>query len=186
MSAKLGRTVLELIDESLAFRPSRGEANPNRCMMLLHRSSIAMNLVCQHISRQATMKVVTSSKFPEDINSDSYNLVQIRLIKDLAAKGCMVILDDVNNAIQTSLYDLLNKTYSRCNGRLYFRISLGANHEPRCLLDPRFNAIMLVEERRLIKLDSPFLSRFEKHRLNLDSMLTRRESDLLGELLDWR
>ncbi len=129
----------------LNYVPVNGETNPSRCLMLLHRSRIAISLILQHIGRQARIKIVSGSKFAADLHSNTYNLKTLRQVKDLVAQGYLLILDDVNNTVQTSLYDLLNKFYSRCNGRLYFRISLGANHSPRCLLHPAFNAVMLVE-----------------------------------------
>ena len=75
-------------------------------------------------------------------------------------KGEVVAFKDINNSIQSSLYDLFNKSYMTFGNKTYCRIAVGANSNPKCPVDPKFNAIVFMEESKARNLDLPFLNRF--------------------------
>jgi hypothetical protein len=50
------------------------------------------------------------------------------------SKGEIVAFKDINNSIQSSLYDLFNKAYTVMGNKKYCRIAVGANSNPKCLV----------------------------------------------------
>jgi len=60
------------------------------------------------------------------------------------AKGEIVAFKDINNSIQSSLYDLFNKVYYLNGNNYYCRIAVGANSNPQCLVHKNFNAIVFI------------------------------------------
>ncbi len=42
------------------------------------------------------------------------------------------MLKDIPNSIETSLYDLLNKSYQKIGDKNYTKIAVGANYNPKC------------------------------------------------------
>lgn len=50
------------------------------------------------------------------------------------AKGDVIIFKDLNNSIQSSLYDLFNKAYVTIGNKKYCRIAVGANSNPQSLI----------------------------------------------------
>lgn len=101
------------------------------------------------------------------------------------SRGDLLIFKDVNNSIQTSLYDLFNKSFHRVGNRNFCRVSVGANYNPKCFVHPSFNCLVYVKEEKLAEVDPPFLNRFEKHCLNIASLLSEPEISLIRELENW-
>jgi hypothetical protein len=59
-------------------------------------------------------------------------LIVISDIINYVAQGYVIILKDMPNNIQTSLYDLLNKSYQKIGNKHYTKIAVGANYNPKC------------------------------------------------------
>jgi hypothetical protein len=76
------------------------------------------------------------------------------------SRGDILTFKDINNSIQTSLYDLFNKSFTRVMNKKYCRIAVGANSNPKCFVHSNFNAIVYADEEKLKHLDLPFLNRF--------------------------
>lgn len=111
------------------------------------------------------------STFPEDQASEDYNLEITSLVISYISRGNILAFKDINNSIQTSLYDLFNKSFFEVGSKRYCRIAVGANSNPKCLVHNKFNAIVYIDESNIPKTDLAFLNRFEKHYLNLNSMI---------------
>ena len=105
--------------------------------------------------------------------SESYNLDVTTQVIAYMAKGDVVVFKDINNSIQSSLYDLFNKSYISSGSKKYCRIAVGANSNPQCWVNDNFNAIVFIDERKVGSLDLPFLNRFEKHFLRSESIMTK-------------
>ena len=52
---------------------------------------------------------------------------------------------------------------------------MGANSNPKCFVHQNFNAIVYVDESKIHDTDLAFLNRFEKHYLDLKSMISTEE-----------
>ena len=125
------------------------------------------------------------STFQQDQSSEEYNLeVTSRIISHIS-RGNILTFKDINNSIQTSLYDLFNKSFYEVGKKRYCRIAVGANSNPKCLVNDNFNAIVFIDESNIPKTDLAFLNRFEKHYLNLKSMITEEEIHLVDKIQEW-
>lgn len=49
-------------------------------------------------------------------------------------KGIILAFKNPNNSIQTSLYDVLNKSFTQHGTKKYCRIAVGANSNSRCIV----------------------------------------------------
>lgn len=104
--------------------------------------------------------MIHGSTFEQDQFSAEYNLIVISDIINYVARGDIIVMKDVPNSVQTSLYDLLNKSYQTVAKKNYCRISVGAHYNPKCFVHPNFNCIVNIMEKRLRNADPPFLNRF--------------------------
>ena len=125
------------------------------------------------------------STFDQDQASEEYNLEMTSLVISHISRGNILAFKDINNSIQTSLYDLFNKSFYEVGPKKYCRIAVGANSNPKCLVHNNFNAIVYIEESNLKKTDLAFLNRFEKHYLNLNSMLEEEEFNFVEKIETW-
>ena len=158
-------------------------SNPeSRCLLLILRGDALVPLINEKIKINGQDKVVTcmyGSTFEADQSSEEYNLeVTSRVISHIS-RGGILAFKDINNSIQTSLYDLFNKSFYKVGNKKYCRIAVGANSNPKCLVHEHFNAIVYIDESNIRKTDLAFLNRFEKHYLNLRSMISDKELGLL-------
>jgi len=112
-------------------------------------------------------------------------LLVISDIITYVARGDVVVMKDVPNSVQTSLYDLLNKSYQTIGLKNFCRVSVGAHSNPKCFVHPSFNCIVNIMEDKLTEVDPPFLNRFEKHYLTFNQFLTEDENRIIAELEGW-
>lgn len=84
------------------------------------------------------------STFAQDQASEEYNLQMTSLVISHISRGNILAFKDINNSIQTSLYDLFNKSFYEVGSKRYCRIAVGANSNPKCLVDNNFNAIVYI------------------------------------------
>jgi hypothetical protein len=129
--------------------------------------------------------MIHGSTFDQDRHSADYNLLIISDIVTYVERGDIIVLKDLPNSVQTSLYDLLNKFYYRVGKQNYCRISVGAHSDSKCFVHPNFNCIVNIMQNRLWDVDPPFLNRFEKHNLTLDQVLSKQEAVIIQELEEW-
>lgn len=123
--------------------------------------------------------MIHGSTFDQDRFSSEYNLLIISDIITYVGRGDIIIMKDVPNSIQTSLYDLLNKSYQTVGPKKFCRISVGAHYNPKCFVHPDFNCIVNIMENRLTEVDPPFLNRFEKHYLTFEQFLCEDEMKII-------
>ena len=101
------------------------------------------------------------------------------------SRGNILGFKDMNSSIQTSLYDLFNKSFYEVGEKKYCRIAVGAYSNPKCLVHNNFNAIVYIDEPNLRKTDLAFLNRFEKHYLKLGSMLEDEDLLIVEKIEKW-
>lgn len=76
------------------------------------------------------------SPFEIDNCSEQYNIEITSKIISEASKGEIIGLKDLNNSIQTSFYDLFNKSYLTLGKKKYCRVAVGDKSNPRCYINP--------------------------------------------------
>jgi len=136
--------------------------NTSRCLLLIVKGETLLPIIQDNISSEIkkNISVVYGSAFKSDEKSESYNLDVTTQVIAYMAKGDVVVFKDINNSIQSSLYDLFNKSYISSGNKKYCRIAVGANSNPQCWVNDNFNAIVFMDERKIGSLDLPFLNRF--------------------------
>jgi hypothetical protein len=50
------------------------------------------------------------------------------------SKGNILAFHNFNDSVQTSLYDLFNKSYTKINGNDFCRIAFGLNSNSKCFV----------------------------------------------------
>lgn len=89
--------------------------------------------------------------------------------------------------IYSSLYDLFNQNFATFGDKRYCRIALGALLNPKCYVHEHFHSIIYMsdDDEALKKADAPFLNRFEKHYIKLESILSEKEAEVVRILEIW-
>ena len=87
-----------------------------------------------------------------------------------------------------NLYDLFNQNFAVSGKKQYCRIALGALYHPRCLVNEDFYCVVFVRKDDLAKCDPPFLNRFEKHLVDMKSLVHQQHwlitKNYLADLTD--
>ncbi|CAG9322652.1 unnamed protein product [Blepharisma stoltei] len=175
--------VLDLINDNLRDPSSR-------YLMLIGRVDVITYIIDKHLNSLAERRIIVGSKLKNDTDQEEYSFRSLSDIILYMERGISVILKDMDH-IYSSLYDLFNQNFAVSGEgegeRRYCRIALGALFNPRCFVHSNFHVIVFMndDENNLLKADAPFLNRFEKHCLSLESMLNQEQAGLLTELENW-
>jgi hypothetical protein len=76
------------------------------------------------------------------------------------SKGTVLAFKNPNSSIQTSLYDVFNKSFAQSGNKKYCRVAVGANSNPKCVVHENFGSIVFMDEHILKNTDLAFLNRF--------------------------
>ena len=87
------------------------------------------------------------------------------------SRGTVLSFKNPNNSIQTSLYDVFNKSFTKSGSKKYCRVAVGANSNPKCVVHNNFGSIVFMDEEIIEKTDLAFLNRFQKHFLTLGNVI---------------
>ncbi|UJR36511.1 hypothetical protein I4U23_029232 [Adineta vaga] len=82
-----------------------------------------------------------------------------------------------------NLYDLFNQNFAVSGKKKYCRIALGALYHPHCLVNDDFYCVVFVRQEDLNKCDPPFLNRFEKHIIDMKSLVHQRHWSITDQIL---
>uniref|UniRef100_A0A452IS70 Uncharacterized protein n=1 Tax=Gopherus agassizii TaxID=38772 RepID=A0A452IS70_9SAUR len=98
--------------------------------------------------------------------------------------GQMVVLLNLQNLYE-SLYDALNQYYVYLAGQKYVDLGLGT-HRVKCRVHPKFRLIVIEEKEVVYKhFPIPLINRLEKHYLDINTVLDKRQRDIVEELKKW-
>ena len=174
-----------LLDECLTRR--RG-----RYLMLIAENESVIDYVERHIIINDSMhsvRTLTGSCFPGDLDSNSVYTKQYnyRILMDIilyAETNTTLVMRRMGHLYE-NLYDLFNQNFSTSAGKKYCRIPLSPLYHPRCLVNDKFYCVVFVQKQDLIQCDPPFLSRFEKHIIDMDSLVHPCHRAVTTNLLNW-
>jgi len=62
------------------------------------------------------------------------------------SRGTILTFKNPNNSIQTSLYDVFNKSFTQSGPKKYCRVAVGANSNPKCVVHESFGSIVFMDE----------------------------------------
>eukprot|EP01091_Cochliopodium_minus_P008744 TRINITY_DN2031_c0_g1_i6.p1 TRINITY_DN2031_c0_g1~~TRINITY_DN2031_c0_g1_i6.p1 ORF type:complete len:3279 (+),score=1032.07 TRINITY_DN2031_c0_g1_i6:1369-11205(+) len=189
-------TVQNFIEENLFIKPeiSATTSTPvyeSRNLMLVTRGNVASELLKELIkkyNKRTEKKVIKQyfrgSAFNRDLNNPNYPYQILSKIMLSMESGELLILESLDS-VYDSLFDVLNQKYSVLNGQKFSRIALGSYSNPLCYVHNDFRVIVIVQEDKFKELDSPFLSRFEKHFLSYDDIISPQQTNLIQRINGW-
>lgn len=155
--------------------------------MLICRADVA-TFILEKQFEQAIMerRTIVGSNLENDLNKEQYGFRSLSDIILYVEKGISVILKDMEH-IYSSLYDLFNQNFAQFGDKKYCRIALGALLNPKCYVHENFHCIIFMSDQveALKKADAPFLNRFEKHYISLESVLKDDDKVVVEHLNMW-
>ena len=140
-------------------------------------------LIHQNILKQTKREKISfyeGSPFIND-NNNEYQFKMINIIQEHALQGDVIILQNLEQ-IYAFLYDMFNMNFIINEGKKFARICHGNYNDQLVEIHERFKCIIMVDKKFVNKVDSPFLSRFEKTIISFDKLLDKFQKDLDLEL----
>ena len=171
--------VLKVIAESLKDKHSRH-------LMLVSHSEVGLVELKQVLkSQNRSLEIMFGSRFPKDASEefDNHSLSRVILCME---KGKVLIMKDFPS-IYGSLYDMLNRNYmimkeNEKSVKQYCRIAYGPYSNPMCIVHENFKCVVVVDEKNIAKMESPFLNRFEKQFISMHDVVTKSQCDVADEV----
>ena len=178
-------TFTELLHHSLSLRKGR-------FLMLIGNGEITFDYVQRYINTKypsIQTKTLIGSTFEDDFLStgtytEKYNTRVLMDIILYAEKEITLFLRGLGH-LYDNLYDLFNQSYAVSAEKKYCRIALGSLYHPRCLVNDKFYCVVFAKAVDLDKYDAPFLNRFEKHFIDLDSLTDQQHRTVVSKLIKW-
>ena len=170
-------TVMELIHENL------NSTSESRFLLLLTNQYSAVSLLPEVMGDVDDYQVVFGSSFPRD-NDYTEVCRNINRIKVCMETGRTVVLLNLRDLYE-SLYDALNQHYVTFSGQNYVDLGLGG-HRVKCRIAENFRLIV-IEEKDVVyeKFPIPLINRLEKHVLEMNSVLSNEQTNLVNILVEW-
>ncbi|CAF3343766.1 unnamed protein product [Rotaria socialis] len=180
-------TFKELLDLRLTSRHGR-------YLMLIADNESVIDYVERYIivkHQPPSVRTLIGSCFSGDLISgttytEQYNYRVLMDIILYAETNVTLVMRRMGH-LYDNLYDLFNQNFAISGKKQYCRIALGALYHPRCLVHDDFYCVVFVRKEDLAKCDPPFLNRFEKHVIDMKSLIHHRHwvitDNLLAELI---
>ena len=153
----------------------------SRNLLLITKSSlnslIVETLLTELRKDKETNKIKPIFKIGSSFKNDQgeeYKLKIINQIQKHAEKGDVLILQNFSNVL-SSLYELFNLNYIQKDGKKYARISVGNSREQFIEINDNFKVILLFDSQEIEKIMQPTASRFEKIKVEFNSLLNNEE-----------
>ena len=121
---------------------------------------------------------LVGSKYRRDIQSGRYSEEILNKIKYIMEAENILILRDLD-MIYASLYDLFNQNFTCMGDKRFARIAF-ETARISSEVNKDFHAIVIVGQNQIdsLKLDPPFLNRFENHIINFQMLLDKRDIEI--------
>ena len=174
-------TFAQLISSSLTSRNGR-------FLMLIGNNESSFDYIQRYIKTGSSTQTRTliGSTLVDDLllnntYSEPYN---IRILMDIirfAEKDVTLFLRNLGH-LYDNLYDLFNQNFSVSEKKKFCRIALGSTYHPRCRVHNGFYCVIFVKTEDLKKYDPPFLNRFEKHLIDIESLIDQHHETVMNQL----
>ena len=125
---------------------------------------------------------LVGSKYKKDMQSGRYSEEILNKIKYIMEEENILILRDLD-MIYASLYDLFNQNFTCMGDKKFARIAF-ETARISSEVNKDFHAIVIVSQNQInnLKLDPPFLNRFEKHIINFEMLLDKRDIEIAQKI----
>ena len=147
----------------------------SRYLLLEIEPSLSL-LIKQKIEKELKKNIYfyEGSPFSND-NNKEYQFKVINQIQEHSENDHILILKDLEQ-VYAFLYDLFNKNFIKIDGKKYAKIYHGNFYEQLTQINDLFRIIIMVNKNYLNKVESPFLSRFEKMKFSFKNIIKQKES----------
>ena len=173
------QSILKIIESNISDSNSR-------YLMLISDGNDA-NDILKYIlnSKKKNYIEIVGSKYKADIKSGKYSEEILNKIKYIMETDNILILRDLD-MIYASLYDLFNQNFTCMGDKKYARIAF-EYAKISSEVNKDFHVIVIIDINKLqnLKLDPPFLNRFEKHILNYRKLLSEKDIEIAKKIQDY-
>jgi len=179
VSITKGFTVLD------AIRKNVNDPN-SRYLMLISEGNDATDIT-KYLLGKLNKKYIelVGSKYQNDIKSGRYNEEILNKIKYIMETDNVLILRDLD-MIYPSLYDIFNQNFTIMGDKKYGRIAF-EYAKISSEVNKDFHVIVIVNINQIenLKLDPPFLNRFEKHIVNFNMFLEEKDINIAKKIIKY-
>ena len=157
-----------------------------RYLMLISEGSDARDIVKYILKTKKRQHIeIIGSKYRSDISSGEYSEEILNKIKYIMETDTVLILKDLD-MIYPSLYDVFNQNFTIMGEKKFARIAF-EYAKISSEVNNNFHVIVLVNKSQIknLKLDPPFLNRFEKHIFSFDMILEERDLNIAKKISDY-
>ena len=157
-----------------------------RYLMLVSDGNDASDIVKYIL---VTMKKVyiemVGSKYKNDIKYGRYSEEILNKIKYIMSSDNILILRDLD-MVYASLYDIFNQNFTIMGDKKFARIAF-EYAKISSEINKDFRVIIIVNKEKIeeLKLDPPFLNRFEKHIINFKMLLNERDIEISKKISEF-
>ena len=127
---------------------------------------------------------MVGSKYKNDIKYGRYSEEILNKIKYIMSSDNILILRDLD-IVYASLYDIFNQNFTSMGDKKFARIAF-EYAKISSEINKDFRVIIIVNKEKIeeLKLDPPFLNRFEKHIINFKMLLNERDIKISKKLVN--
>ena len=150
-----------------------------RYLMLISDGSDASDIIKYILnSLKKDYIEIVGSKYKQDITSGKYSEEILNKIKYIMESDNILILRDLD-MIYASLYDIFNQNFTCMGDKKFARIAF-EYAKISSEINKDFRVIIIVNKEKIeeLKLDPPFLNRFEKHIINFKMILNEKDIEI--------
>ena len=173
------KPILEIIEKNI-------DDSNSRYLMLISDGKDGSDIIKGLLnSKKRNYIELVGSKYKKDIKSGRYSEEMLNKIKYIMETDNVLILRELD-IIYPSLYDLFNQNFTRMGDKKFARIAF-EYAKLSSEVNNNFHVIIIVNKNKIekLKLDPPFLNRFEKHIINYRMMLDENDINISRKIDDY-
>ena len=171
--------ILEIIKKNIMDENSR-------YLMLISEGNSASEILKYLLKKLKRNYIeLVGSKYKADIKSGRYSEEILNKIKYIMESDDILLMQDLD-MVYPSLYDLFNQNFTIMGNKQYARIAF-EYAKISSEVNRNFHVIVLVNNLQIqqLKLDPPFLNRFEKHIINYDMLLDQEDLNIISKINEY-
>ena len=158
----------------------------SRYLMLISEGNDGSDIV-KYLLNSINKKYIelVGSKYKNDIKSGRYSEEILNKIKYIMETDNILILRDLD-MIYASLYDLFNQNFTIMGDKKFARIAF-EYAKISSEVNKDFHVIVIVNKNKIedLKLDPPFLNRFEKHIVSFNMLLEEKDIVIAKTIMEY-
>ena len=176
---KESQNIIDIIKDNITDPKSR-------YLMLISEGTDGSDIAKYILNKEKRNYIeLVGSKFKGDTKTGKYSEEMLNKIKYIMETDNVLILRDLD-MIYPSLYDLFNQNFTLIGDKKFAKLAF-EYVKIISEVNDNFHAIVIVNNEKLeeLKLDPPFLNRFEKHEINYRKLLNEKDIEITKKIIDY-